>query len=154
MNQISLLYNYIKELGEADPYVSTITKNASSELLQDKVTIFPLLNIFISNVTYNSPQTKLFTLEISCFNKRDVNKTYVNDKFYGNDNELDNMNETEACLSRIWLNSYRNFQSNNILAQEAPTLEPVLEGTTALVDGWVMTVNIEVPNTVMNICND
>ena len=113
-----------------------------------------MLNIFISNVTYNSPQTKLFTLEISCFNKRDLNKKYVNDKFYGNDNELDNMNETEACLSRIWLNSYRNFQNNNIVAEDAPTLEPILEGTTALVDGWVMTVNIEVPNTVMNICND
>jgi hypothetical protein len=150
MNQVTTLYTYIKSLGEADSYVSTITKNATNDILQNKATIFPLLNIAITSVSYSSQQIKTFSLEISCFNKRDQNKETVNDIFWENDNEVDNMNETEACLNRIWLIMERNFDKNNITANENPTLNPVLEGTTSLIDGWVMTLDVNVPN--IDIC--
>jgi hypothetical protein len=150
MNQVTTLYTYIKSLGEADSYVSTITKNATNDILQNKATIFPLLNIAITGASYSSQQIKTFSLEISCFNKRDQNKETVNDIFWENDNEVDNMNETEACLNRIWLIMERNFDKNNITANENPSLNPVLEGTTSLIDGWVMTLDVNVPN--IDIC--
>ena len=150
MNQVTTLYTYIKSLGEADSYVSTITKNATAEILQNKVTIFPLLNIAITSVSYTSQQIKTFSIELSCFNKRDQNNETVNDVFWENDNEVDNMNETEACLNRIWLIMERNFDKNNITANENPTLDPVLEGTTSLIDGWLMTLDVNVPN--IDIC--
>jgi hypothetical protein len=150
MNQVTTLYTYIKSLGEADSYVSTITKNATNDILQNKATIFPLLNIAITGASYSSQQIKTFSLEISCFNKRDQNKETVNDIFWENDNEVDNMNETEACLNRIWLIMERNFDKNNITANENPSLSPVLEGTTSLIDGWVMTLDVNVPN--IDIC--
>ena len=150
MNQISTLYQYIKTLGEADSYISTITKNATADILQNKVTIFPLLNVAITSLTYSSPQIKTFTIELSCFNKRDKNKETVNDVFWENDNEVDNMNETEACLNRMWLIMERNFNKNNITANENPSLSPILEGTSTLVDGWVMTLDVNVPN--VDIC--
>ena len=150
MNQDTTLYTYLKSLGEADSYVSTITKNATNDILQNKATIFPLLNIAITGASYSSQQIKTFSLEISCFNKRDQNKETVNDIFWENDNEVDNMNETEACLNRIWLIMERNFDKNNITANENPSLSPVLEGTTSLIDGWVMTLDVNVPN--IDIC--
>jgi len=150
MNQVTTLYTYLKSLGEADSYVSTITKNATNDILQNKATIFPLLNIAITGASYSSQQIKTFSLEISCFNKRDQNKETVNDIFWENDNEVDNMNETEACLNRIWLIMERNFDKNNITANENPSLSPVLEGTTSLIDGWVMTLDVNVPN--IDIC--
>jgi hypothetical protein len=150
MNQVTTLYTYIKSLGEADSYVSTITKNATNDILQNKATIFPLLNIAITGASYSSQQIKTFSLEISCFNKRDQNKETVNDIFWENDNEVDNMNETEACLNRVWLIMERNFDKNNITANENPSLSPVLEGTTSLIDGWVMTLDVNVPN--IDIC--
>jgi hypothetical protein len=150
MNQVTTLYTYIKSLGEADSYVSTITKNATNDILQNKATIFPLLNIAITGASYSSQQIKTFSLEISCFNKRDQNKETVNDVFWGADAEVDNMNETEACLNRIWLIMERNFDKNNITANENPSLSPVLEGTTSLIDGWVMTLDVNVPN--IDIC--
>jgi hypothetical protein len=150
MNQVTTLYTYIKSLGEADSNVSTITKNATKDILQNKATIFPLLNIAITGASYSSQQIKTFSLEISCFNKRDQNKETVNDIFWESDNEVDNMNETEACLNRIWLIMERNFDKNNITANENPSLSPVLEGTTSLIDGWVMTLDVNVPN--IDIC--
>jgi hypothetical protein len=150
MNQVTTLYTYIKSLGEADSYVSTVTKNKTSEILQNKATIFPLLNITITSVTYSSPQIKTFRIELSCFDKRDQTKETVNDVFWENDNEVDNLNQTESCLNRIWLIMQRNFDKNNITANNDPTAEPVLEGTTSLVDGWVLPLDINVPN--IDIC--
>lgn len=150
MNQVSTLYNYIKELGEADSYIETISKDATADTIQNKAIIFPLLNVSITGASYPSPQTKEFTLEITCFNKRKVSKDADSKTFWDMDNEVSNLNETEATLNRIWLNMERNFQENNITANENPTLTPILEGTTSLLDGWTLTLTVVTPN--VDIC--
>jgi len=152
MNQVTTLYNFIKSLAEADDYINTVTKNATAETLQNKATVFPLLNVDITGASYPSPQTKNFTLEITCFNKRDYNNDGEIDRFYGTDNELDNLNETEAALNRIWLSMESNFQDNNITSGLNPTLTPILEGTTTLVDGWTLSLEVTTPNTTISLC--
>ena len=152
MNQVSTLYNYIKSLAEADEYINTVTKVGTIDVLEDKGTILPLLDVFITGASYPSPQVKRFSIELTCLNQRDQTNETTTDKFWEMDNEVDNLNETEAALNRIWLNMFRDFEENNITASESPTLLPILEGKTTIVDGWILSFEVDVPNTEISLC--
>ena len=153
MNHISQLYAYIKSLADADDYINTVTKKGA-DIIQQKGLIFPLLDVFIQSGGYPSPQTKEYTLEIACLALRDQTNETTTDNFWLMDNEVDNLNETDACLNRIFLNMYRNFQDNDITANENPTIEAILMEYTSLLDGWKMSITVTVPNTLISLCND
>ena len=152
MNQYTELLYYIKQLGEADPFVNTITQGEFDRLDLDKTNIFPLLHASITGAGFTNGQTVTFSIQIGCFNVRHVNKDINVDKFWLNDNEVDNLNETLATLNRLWLNMYKDFAENNITSSENPTLEPVVEYSKNLLDGWIMTFDVEMPNTEISLC--
>ena len=152
MNQYTELLYYIKQLGEADPFVNTITQFEFDRLDLDKTNIFPLLHASITGAGFTNGQTVTFNIQIGCFNVRHVNKDINVDKFWLNDNEVDNLNETLATLNRLWLNMYKDFAENNITSSENPTLEPVVEYSKNLLDGWIMTFDVELPNTTISLC--
>jgi hypothetical protein len=83
---------------------------------------------------------------------RDINKEITTDKFYENDNEIDNLNETLAVVNRLWLLMLKDFEENDITASENPTLEQMNESKKNLLDGWVMTFTIDVPNVLVSLC--
>jgi hypothetical protein len=118
----------------------------------NKENIFPLFNIAILSGSFTNGQTVNFNVELSCLDIRDINKEIVNDKFWEQDNEVDNHNETLACLNRMWTNMYRDFTDNFITASENPTLEPMVFADKNLLDGWIIDFTIEVPNTTLNLC--
>ncbi len=150
MNHYSELLYYIKSLVEQDSYINTITKG---EIDLNKENIFPLFNISILSGSFTNGQTINFNVELSCLDIRDINKEIVNDKFWEQDNEVDNHNETLACLNRVWLKMYRDFEQRNITASENPSLEiGTLEGKN-LLDGWVLTFDVEMPNTTISLCD-
>tara|TARA_R110000772_G_scaffold10440_1_gene33273 strand:+ start:376 stop:831 length:456 start_codon:yes stop_codon:yes gene_type:complete len=151
MNQITQLYSYIKSLADADSYINTVTKKGA-DIIQQKGLIFPLLDVIITGASYTSPQTKQYTVEITCLALRDQTNETTTDNFWLMDNEVDNLNETDACLNRIWVNMFRNFQDNNITASENPSLTPILMDYTSLVDGWQMVFDVTVPNTTISLC--
>ena len=97
MNHYTQLLYYIKQLAEADQFVNTVTKGSFEDLDLNKKNIFNLLHI-----------------QLGCFGIRDINKEIVNDKFWEQDNEVDNHNETLAVLNRLWLKMYTDFEKNNI----------------------------------------
>lgn len=152
MNQYTELLYYIQSLGEADTYVNTITQGEFDKLDLNKANIFPLLHMSITGGSFTNGQTVLFNVQIGCFNMREKITDINTDKFFNNDNEVDNMNETLAVLNRLWVNMYKNFQDNDITASENPSLEPVIEEYTNLLDGWIMTFDVELPNTTLNLC--
>ena len=154
MNAYSQLLNYVKLLGEADPFVNTITKTGGSDLDTQKANVFPLLDVFVTGGSFPSNAVISYTIELTCVNLRDINKEVINDKFWSQDNEVDNMNETGAVLNRIWLLMERDFASNNITAAEAPTLEPIMFEGTNIYDGWTLTFDVEVPNTDISLCEN
>mgnify|MGYP000845967368 CR=1 FL=1 len=82
----------------------------------------------------------------------DINKEVVNDKFWKNDNEVDNLNETLAVLNRMWTSMYRDFEDVNITASENPSLEPLIYDEKNILDGWALNFTIELPNTTLNLC--
>jgi len=153
MNQYTELLYYIKSLGEADTFVNTITQGEFDKVDLDKANIFPLLHASVTGASFTNGSTVVFNVQIGCLNQRETNKNINTDKFWDNDNEVDNMNETLAVLNRIWVTMYRNFQDKNIIASENPSLEPMFEDRTNLLDGWILTFDVEIPNTTLNLCD-
>lgn len=156
LNQYTELLYYIKSLAEDDIFVNTVTQGEIQDIDLDKGNIFPLIHVAITNANFNNGRTITFSVEIASLAVRDkvneVNNLTGIDKFWKQDNEVDNMNETLATLNRMWLIMYRDFDDNNITSSENPTLTPLYMTNKNLLDGWLMTFDIEVPNTTINLC--
>lgn len=152
MNGYTELLRYFKQLGEEDVFVNTITHGDFSDVDIDKKNIFPLLHISIGNASFPSHSVVRFDVQIGCFDIRDINKEINTDKYYKNDNEVDNLNETLSVLNRIWLKMSKDFEENNITASDAPTLEIQTLTKKNMLDGWIMTFQADVPNITINLC--
>lgn len=150
MNGYSELLRYLKRIGE--PLVNTITQGEFALLDTNKKNIYPLLHVQINNASFPSEGVVRFNVQIGCFDIRDTNKEPNEDKYFGNDNEIDNLNETLAVLHRIWLLMINDFEENNITASESPVLEICTEEKENILDGWIMTFDVEAPNTEINLC--
>lgn len=148
MNQLSQLYKYLYDLADADVQVNKVLKTPDLA----KETIFPLVNIMIESGAFTNGSTINFNIELSCFNIRDINKEIQTDDFWQQDNELDNHNLAIAVLNRMWLKMYNDFEDNNITASENPTFELGSYEGSKLLDGARLTFTVEVPNTVINLC--
>ena len=152
MNQYTEVLRYIKTLAEQDAFIHTITQGDTSDYDLDKGNIFPLLNIDINNAGFTNGNTITFDIEIGCCDLRDANKETRTDKFWLQDNKVDNLNEMLASLNRVWFKMLQDFENNNIRVEETASLEQLTEWNKNLVDGWLMTFTIEVPNTTISLC--
>ena len=153
MNQYSELLYYIKSLAESDELVNTITKGDFEKVDLDKKNIFPLVHINITDGGFTNGSVVRFGVQIGAFDIRDINKELQTDKFFEQDNEVDNHNLTFAILNRMWLQMYVDFEKNNITASENPSLEIQTFTRGNLLDGWILTFEVEVPNTTINLCD-
>jgi hypothetical protein len=151
MNQYTQVLNYLNQLA-VEAGANTVTKDAPSDIDLQKENIYPLVNISIANGSFTNGQTINFNVLIEAFTIRDINKEVVNDKFYGNDNEVDNHNEMLAIINRMWTSMYRDFEDNLITASENPAFEKVTLDGLNMLDGWELTFAIDVPNTDLNLC--
>lgn len=152
MSHYSELLQYIKTLAEIDEMVHTVTKGTINDVDLERFNIYPLVHIDIDSGTFSNGNTILFNVDLACLDIRDINNEIDDSKFWSNDNEVDNHNVTHAILNRIWTAMYRDFESNNITASENPTIQKITYGKTNLLDGWVLSFAVEMPNTKLNLC--
>jgi hypothetical protein len=152
MNGYSQLTAYIKSLAERDSFVNTITKGEFEDVDIDKKNIFPLLHFQVGNATFLNDSVIQFDIQIGCFEIRDINKESIIEKFDGQDNLEDNLNETLAVLNRIYLNFLKDFDELNYGVSENPTAEQFREEKTNLLDGWILSFQVYVPNTEISLC--
>ena len=150
MNAYSTLLRYIKNLADSEEYIKTSTMGVDIDL--NKGNIFPLFNVDITDATFTSNATVSFDVSLSCLNVRDINKDDNQDKFYNNDNEIDNYNGTISALNTIWVKMHRDFIDNNITASDDPTLTQITYSDKNLLDGWEMTMNVEMPIHEVSLC--
>ena len=153
MNHYSELLRYLKELASADDFINTVTQGDTSEFDLDKGNIFPLLNIDVLNAGFSTGQMISFDVEIACMDIRDTNKESIKDKFWKQDNEIDNLNEMLASLNRIWFKMLQDITEQNIKVDDSASLQQVTEWNTNLVDGWLMTFTINIPNNKISLCS-
>jgi hypothetical protein len=152
MNQYSELLYYIKSLAESDELVNTITKGDFEKLDLDKKNIYPLVHINITDGGFTNGSVVKFGVQIGAFDIRDINTEVQTDKFWEQDNEVDNHNLTFAILNRMWLKMFTDFEKKNITASENPSLEIQTFTRGNLLDGWILTFEVEIPNTIINLC--
>lgn len=153
MNSYSELLYFLKGLAEDNQFVNTVTKGAIDKLDLEKANIYPLLHITIEEAEFTNGSTIVFDVTLECLNVRDINKEIVSDsKFWSNDNEVDNHNETLAILNDIWLRILRDWKDKNITTTENATLNKIeFEGGNIL-DGWSLNFKVELPNTTISLC--
>ena len=154
MNQLTELYKYIKQLAEADDLINSVRKLDFNDIDLDKHTIFPMLNVRITNGTFTNGNTVNFSVQIGVFDIRDTNKEIRTDNFWEQDNEVDNHNLCIAVLNRLWLKMYTDFEDNNITSSENPTFELGFFEKAKTLDGVILSFDVEVPNTVLSLCTD
>ena len=152
MNGYTELLRYIKYLGDNDVFINTITQGDFEDVDINKKNIFPLLHVAIGNASFPSEGVIRFDVQIGALDIRDINKEIDTDKFWGNDNEVDNLNETLAVLNRLWLLMYKDFEENNITASEVPTLEIQTDTRKNKLDGWIMSFQVDLPNIDISLC--
>jgi hypothetical protein len=152
MNHYTQLLYYIKGLAENDGGVNHVSKGNLNESDVDKMVLPTLVNIDINTGSFTNGNTVNFTVELACLAQRDFNKEIRTDDFWYQDNESDNMNETHAILNRLWLTMYKDFEKENITASENPTLTAIVFGTAKVLDGWLLTFDVEIPNNIINLC--
>jgi hypothetical protein len=152
MNGYSELLNYFKRTCDQDGFINTVTQGDFVDVDLHKKNIFPLAHISIGNASFPSEGVVRFDCQIGVMDVRDFKKDVVTDKFLKGDNEIDNLNETLTVLNRLWLMFSKDFESQDIFISENPTCEQFTETSKNLLDGWVMTCQIDVPNTTISLC--
>jgi hypothetical protein len=153
MNPYSELLYFLKGLAEANQFVNTVTKGAVDKLDLEKANIYPLVHITIEEATFTNGSTIIFDVSLECLNGRDINKEVVtDDKFWSNDNEVDNHNVTMAILNDIWLRIKRDWDERNITTTDNATLQKIEFAKGNILDGWSLNFQVELPNTTITLC--
>ena len=153
LNHYSELLRYIKSLLEQDALVNTITQGDLDKVDLNKMNIYPLVHIYIGDANFTNGQTVSFNVSIGSMNQRDTTNEVSNDKFWYNDNEVDNYNEMLAILNRLWTTMYSDFEHAGITASENPTLlKRKQELDKNSLEGWQLEFQVSMPNQTLNLC--
>lgn len=152
MNGYTELLRYFKKLGTDDIFINTITQGDFELVDIAKKNIFPLMHLAIGNATFPSQSLVRFDVQLGVYDIRDISKEIITDKFWMQDNEVDNLNETLYSINRIWQLMLNDFEEKNITASEAPTLEQSTYERENILDGWIMTFQVDVPNIEISLC--
>jgi len=148
MNAYTQLLRHVKALSEQDDYITTVLSRLPEDFDWEKGNIFPILNISALAGTFTSTSTIQFDVTITCVDKRDINKDDVNDKFWSNDNEVDNHNATLSHISHLWTKLNRDYSRENITASDNPAITQIEFEGMNLMDGWSITFQVEMPMNV------
>ena len=141
----------IKDTLLSDVNVNTVTTGDISRIALAKQTMFPLSHLIVNNAT-NEDSVLRFSLSIFAMDIVDVSKEEVVDVFVGNINEQDILNTQLAVLNRL-VQILRGGSLHLDLYQvdSPPVFEPFYDRFEDELAGWVLTVDIIVPND-MSIC--
>jgi len=154
MNIYSKLLQTIKTIAEQDDSVNTVTNNGRIDLDINKTDLFPIVDVFVTGATFPSDAVIRLTIELVCVDLRDTNNEVTSDKFWNQDNEVDNLGETLMVINRIWKKLYKDFEDTNVTASESPALVPIEGDGKDVYDGWSITFDVDVPSVEMSLCND
>ena len=152
MNHYTQLLHYLKSLAESHPLVNTVTQGNADKIDLGKSNIFPLVHLTIEDAKFTNGKTLIFPVTIECLTERDFNKEVITNKFWKQDNEVDNHNETLSIINYMWTSLYRDWNNENITTTEDATAEKIEFARGNVLDGWSLSFDVELPNT--DLCLD
>lgn len=151
MNQYSELLTYLKQLLESDSLVNTVTKGDISELDLNKMDIAPIAHVLVTNPNFNNAQAITFDVELTVLDVVDISKDIVTDKFWGNDNEVDVLNETLAIINRVYSKLLRDFDDKGFTAIQNAVAQEVSANKDNMI-GWTLPFQVIMPNDTISLC--
>lgn len=152
LNHYTELLAYVKQLALKDPLVKSVTQGDFDTLDLKKGQERNLVHIDVTGWNMPNGSTVVMTGQIGAFADRVTYSKDDVDNFYRNSNEVDNLNETQAILNRIVSVMYSDFEDQRINMTLGATAQLYYNAATDL-DGWILDFSIEMPNTVLSLCN-
>ena len=137
----------INTLLSADPFVNTVTEGDIFEVDLLKQTIFPLSHVMVNSGTVSSRVVQ-FNISIIFADIVDKTADITSDNFRGNDNEQDVKNTQLAVALRFLAQLERGEDTKSYQLTGNPSLEPFTERFENYLAGWVLTFDVDVPNTM------
>jgi hypothetical protein len=144
---LEVLAGYLNE----DIDVTTIMSAEEDEIDFNKKDIFPLANIRFNGANFDNQQ---MTFEVTYLDIRDIVKTVITDKFNGNDNRWDNINQAHAVLNSLVtkLKLRRNEYDIELESTSEPLL--IIGGFSNMLDGMSLIITLTYPNNKNNECEE
>ena len=152
MNSYYTIVDKIRELFEENGEVKTIIHGRSEDKDLYKKSIYPLAHILPIQSDMSSSQQNVFIFDISVLDQRDISKRIEEDKFEQNDDQQDNLNLTYAALNYVITKLRLQNNDERIELLSVSNVIPVLFKSHNLLDGWVATIALAIPNDVIKVC--
>tara|TARA_R100000081_G_scaffold82638_1_gene50411 strand:- start:99 stop:557 length:459 start_codon:yes stop_codon:yes gene_type:complete len=152
MTQVYDLLDKIKDELRANHHMNSVSFGDITEVNLNKMDIFPLAHLNISNVVIDS-QFMTFTLQILCADIVDYTKEVVTpDQFYGVDNLQDVLNTQLQVINLIYSKLRRgSLRINKLQVDETISCQPFKERFENELAGWEAEINIKMVNDI-SIC--
>ena len=150
MNQFYVTVDLLKTHLQDNPNVNTVLFGRTEDKDLYKKNIYPIAHINPISANFGS-RVSTFSFEIAALDQRDISKSIVTDKFEGNDDLQDNLNVTYAILNDLvsWLQRQNNDATIELTT--VSSAQPLLFKDYNLLDGWVVRVDLQVPNDI-SVC--
>lgn len=148
------LLKHLKIVFEEDENVNLITTIDNPQIIDNfKKNLYPLVHINVISSPYvESTSITRYLVEVHVLDIRDITKEEVNDKFWLNDNLHDNLNHTRAILKKASNKLIKDHLNTDITLFDSSDAEPVVYAFGNLLDGWLQTWTIDVPDEYTTVC--
>ena len=152
MTQVYDLLDKIKDELRANHHMNSVSFGDITEVNLNKMDIFPLAHLNISNVVIDS-QFMTFTLQILCADIVDYTKEVVTpDQFYGVDNLQDVLNTQLQVINLIFSKLKRgNLRADKLQVDASMSCQPFKERFENELAGWEAEIDIKMINDI-SIC--
>lgn len=153
MNLFHLCVNEIKTILEANYDVNTVVFGLDEDRDLYKKSIYPLVQInptaapWDTNSLENGVSVAKFTFEIAALDQRNISKGVASEKFDSNDDLQDNLNVTYTIINDLVTRLARGRLDSGMEIESISSALPILFKDHNLLDGWYVTMTVQVPNT-------
>jgi hypothetical protein len=152
MNSYFKITSTLKDILQSNPDVATVIHGKTSERDLYKANRFPLAHINPVGSDFSSSQVNTFIFEIAVLEVREISKNNpIEDKFEGNDNEIDNLNKCHSIINML-LSRLRLLDNDDVELISATTATPLLLSEKNLLDVWLVQVTLQTPNNIISVC--
>ena len=146
MNSLLTSITFLKTLFELDTRVTTVIEGEGEEIDTYKTNEYPVINISIGTSTVGIGEVR-HQFVVHALTQRSFSKVASVDRFYKNDNKLDNLDLTSDILIKAITNLKVQNNTSYIELSNEPTLEAIKFDFLNTLDGYSCTFELSNTNT-------
>jgi len=149
MNTYFKVIDDIKAAVVAEPFINTVTQGDITDIDLNKITLFPLCHIQVSNATVQ-PNVITIQFNILLMDIVDHSKNDSSDDIRGNNNEMDVLNNQLNIASRLEALVRRHSNWETYELGSSFSCEPFSERFDNNLAGWSVDFTITIQNGMTN----